>query len=252
LTKAEQWLARRYQLERDQILFFKHLFKQQWKAFIAQLQSGVPLEQALNVIDVVNQQFKDDLVLALQRAASSGVNQAQAAVQAAAASTSAVPNVQLPMMSIDWALVNENAKEWAQQYAYSEIGGITATTRKVLRQKVGDWLASGQPLQQLMRDKQLVQLFGPQRAMLIAVTEVTRVYAEANQLVFQQTGVQKRSWNTAADELVCPICGPLNGTVVGITEPFPGGIMLPPAHPNCRCWITPVVSEELDGTEHSG
>jgi len=212
----------------------------------------MPLEQALDAIDIVNQQFKDDMVLALQKAASNGVNQAQAAVQAAAASATAVPNVQLPVMGIDWALVNENAKEWAQQYAYSEIGGITATTRKALRQKVGDWLVSGQPLQQLMRDKQLVQLFGPQRAKLIAVTEVTRAYAEANQLVFQQTGVQQRRWNTANDELVCSICGPLNGTVVGITEPFPGGIMLPPAHPNCRCWITPVVSEEPDGTEHSG
>lgn len=37
-------------------------------------------------------------------------------------------------------------------------------------------------------------------------------------------------WRTAADERVCPVCGPLDGQ----EWPSDAGPM-PPAHPNCRC-----------------
>ena len=37
-------------------------------------------------------------------------------------------------------------------------------------------------------------------------------------------------WRTAADERVCPVCGPLDG------QEWPGDAgPQPPAHPNCRC-----------------
>ena len=241
---------RRYHLERQYALSVKLMLYSQWKKFITDLKQGTPVQQAIEGLQISEEQ-KQNVTRIFEQAAGYGVNQAQAASQDAVASVT-VPNAPMPALSVDWSLINEDARTWARGYAYSQINGITDTTRRILSQRVNDWMVSGKPLQELMRDKRLVQLFGPTRAKMIAVTEVTRAYAEANQLVFQQTGVQQRRWNTANDELVCPICGPLNGMVVGITEPFSGGIMLPPAHPNCRCWITPVVSEELDGTEHSG
>jgi len=40
-------------------------------------------------------------------------------------------------------------------------------------------------------------------------------------------------WNTMQDEVVCPVCGPLEGAPKGEWGgQFPDG---PPAHPNCRC-----------------
>lgn len=42
-------------------------------------------------------------------------------------------------------------------------------------------------------------------------------------------------WNTANDELTCPICEPLNGKIVEAGKPFAPGIYNEPAHPNCRC-----------------
>ena len=44
------------------------------------------------------------------------------------------------------------------------------------------------------------------------------------------------TWNTEEDERVCPICNPLDGLreEAWIRE-FPFG---PPAHPQCRCWLT--------------
>jgi hypothetical protein len=55
--------------------------------------------------------------------------------------------------------------------------------------------------------------------------------------------IEYREWRTNADELVCPVCGPLAGQVIGLDEAFEGGIDGPPAHPRCRCWVVP----SLDG-----
>lgn len=44
-----------------------------------------------------------------------------------------------------------------------------------------------------------------------------------------------KEWITATDERVCPVCGPLHEKQVDWAEPFPNGVMIPPAHPNCRC-----------------
>lgn len=56
---------------------------------------------------------------------------------------------------------------------------------------------------------------------------------------------RKKRWMTAEDELVCPVCGPMNMKTVGMDEQFtlPNGSMVwaPPIHPHCRCRIVTVV-----------
>ncbi|MGQ9491728.1 MAG: phage head morphogenesis protein [Anaerolineae bacterium] len=208
------------------------MLQHQFKEFVAAMKRGVPPAEALAGLDV-SDEVKARIAGIFAQAASSGVSQAQDALQSA----------EQVSITADWQLINENAVSWARNYAYSQIKSITETSKRVLQERVSAWMTSGKPLADLIRDPTLVAMFGPVRAKMIAVTEVTRAYAEANQQVFQQTGVPRRRWNTAHDELVCPVCGPLNQVVVDITEPFPGGLALPPAHPNCRCWITPVVGE---------
>lgn len=46
-----------------------------------------------------------------------------------------------------------------------------------------------------------------------------------------------KQWHTAADEFVCPVCGPIHGKIVGITKTFSRGVFAPPVHPSCRCWV---------------
>ena len=88
----------------------------------------------------------------------------------------------------------------------------------------------------------LAPAFGTQRASLIASTEVTRAFAEANRIAYDESGVVTAyQWQTAADERVCPICGPLHGKQAQKGQRFNG--LFPPAHPNCRCWISPVVGD---------
>lgn len=47
-------------------------------------------------------------------------------------------------------------------------------------------------------------------------------------------------WLAAKDERTCPTCNALNGTRYKLTE-----LRKPPAHVNCRCTITPIVSEQM-------
>jgi hypothetical protein len=64
--------------------------------------------------------------------------------------------------------------------------------------------------------------------------------------------VPEREWRTAVDELVCPICGPLHQQRAKIGEAFPGNIQNPPAHPNCRCALVPIVSPERSPAPGTG
>lgn len=49
----------------------------------------------------------------------------------------------------------------------------------------------------------------------------------------------KQRWDASADRRLCPVCRELDGKVVDIGKPFPGGFRFPPAHPHCRCTVVP-------------
>jgi len=91
--------------------------------------------------------------------------------------------------------------------------------------------------------------------MSIARTELAMAYNEGAYgatIAAQEQGflgdVRKR-WLTAADERVCPICAPLDNTIVNLNAFFPNGIKLPPAHPQCRCAIAfEEITENLQPT----
>lgn len=66
----------------------------------------------------------------------------------------------------------------------------------------------------------------------------------------QDSGLLPRSarkvWVTAIDERVCPVCRPMDGRSVGLTDFFElhtkagkTRLLVPPVHPNCRCTIVP-------------
>lgn len=140
---------------------------------------------------------------------------------------------------VDFDHVNTAAINYARQYRYDLIKGITDTTRKQVQQLVGDWIQSGAPLNVL--EAQLGPIFGDTRASSIAATEVTRVYAEGNSEAWESTGmVSSWTWMTAQDDLVCPVCGELDGQTFGIDDID----ARPPGHPNCRCWEQPILDEK--------
>jgi SPP1 gp7 family putative phage head morphogenesis protein len=125
------------------------------------------------------------------------------------------------------------------------LAGLDKTTRAKLRQElvnfveiqgytIGD-VVSGLP-------------FDEMRAQRIAITEITRVYAQSELLAGDQLLREFpdilviKTWFTNNDDKVCEICAPLHGKRVPLNEMFMdvfGDVYdAPPAHVNCRCWMS--------------
>jgi len=143
-------------------------------------------------------------------------------------------------IEIDFSLLNEYVVAWVQANCAEVARTITKTSMDAFIGKYEEWATQGAPLRSLI--KELKENYG-HKAKVIAVTETTRAFAYGNLAVFRHEGVEAIRWNTAEDELVCEICAPLAGTTAAMSVGFPEGIVAPPAHPNCRCWITPVIPE---------
>jgi SPP1 gp7 family putative phage head morphogenesis protein len=140
---------------------------------------------------------------------------------------------------VDFDLVNRNVLQYASDYKYSWIKGINETTRSQTQQAIADWIKEGTPLDAL--ETKLSTIYSPARAERIAATEVTRVYAAGNQQAWESTEVvSAMKIQTAQDDLVCPICGPLAEMEIGIGDTD----AMPPFHVSCRCYTLPVVSED--------
>ena len=180
---------------------------------------------------------------------------------------------------VDWDFTNTAALEFLNQYRLSTVSGIVGTTRDQTIRLIQRWMASGDELPVLIQ--QLAPIYGHARAEAIAVTEVTRVFAEGNMILWDSTGVVAgKRWQTARDERVCPFCAPLHNTIVELQSDFsltpdavansgamrqllgdrytPEAAMArartllgrqgttvkaPPYHPRCRCWLQPFLSE---------
>ena len=179
---------------------------------------------------------------------------------------------------VDQDTFNFAAMNYLKLYQLRDIPNINATTRKNIAVLVNKWLRSGESLQTL--EGMMAVVMNDPRAKQIAITEITRLFAQGNLLVWRSIGtVTSKVWQTANDEKVCPLCGPLHNQVVGIETDFQmpmeqmaaspqmqallgekysyekavarlqnmykwngESVEAPPRHVNCRCWIKPVVS----------
>lgn len=138
-------------------------------------------------------------------------------------------------IGVDWTLVNQAAINWASSYTFDLVTGIDKTSQELLRKSVSDYFGSQMTIGDL--ERRLTGTFGPVRAEMIAVTEVTRASVQGELALVAE--IEKNNnvkmipiWNTNNDELVCPVCGPINGKQQG-----DGWHVPPPAHPRCRCWL---------------
>ena len=147
-----------------------------------------------------------------------------------------------------------SVSSWARRYSGQLARGLTQTDKATLRRHLSAWVESSEDMPALIARVDSFLNNAP-RARRIAVTEATRAYAEGHYAAWRESGVVTGViWTTAADELVCPICRPLDGqfTALGgqewrhFSKPhLDVGLSVagPPAHPNCRCWTLPWVKE---------
>lgn len=143
-------------------------------------------------------------------------------------------------IGIDYTLVNAEAIEWARNYGFDLIKDIDDTSKRVLQKVISSFaetpgMTIGDVVERLP--------YTEDRALMIATTEITRVYAEGNAVAGHELQKQfpdvkiVEIWFTNGDELVCDICN-IGGEEVELDKEFSNGFLRPPAHPNCRCWTT--------------
>lgn len=110
-------------------------------------------------------------------------------------------------VGINWDLANSRAAEWARQYAGERSKTLTETTRTSVREQLGQWIENAETLPDLIQRVSTV-VDNPVRAEMIAITEATNSYAEAN----------AQAWGEAG---------------------YSPAIYRPAAHVRCRCYLQP-------------
>lgn len=129
--------------------------------------------------------------------------------------------------------------------------------------KNGMSLTDAQEKSQSMSDAYAARLTRT-RAMTIARTESAMAAGQGRMNAWNTLITQgilapdaQKIWLTAEDEVVCPICEPLDQQTAGINDEFAFGGLTIPAHPSCRCDVallptdisgdTPQFNETQDG-----
>lgn len=109
-------------------------------------------------------------------------------------------------IAFDSELVNAEAARWARQHTDDLLDVLGTTSERVVGEALAGWIETpGSTIGDLA--EQLAPKLGGNmaRGEMVAVTEITRAYAEGEAVVYRQAGVQNP-------------------------------VFLPPGHPRCRCW----------------
>jgi len=125
---------------------------------------------------------------------------------------------------------------------------------EILKQAIKDGLSIDDTVKLITTE---FDKFKKNYAEVIARTEIARASNWAYLEQMKTIGFTAKKYITALDERVCPICAPLNNTIIDIDEEFIGQYKLktkdvaytykakyPPLHPNCRCTIVSIPLEQ--------
>lgn len=149
-----------------------------------------------------------------------------------------------------WRQVNEAVIAWTDAHyrsaagdAIGSIPNLNLTARNSVADAVNRWQrgelnagAGRMGLPRLIAELQGVEEFGAERAARIAVTETTRIFAEAERTAAQANpNMVWMEWQAVLDEFTCPICGPMHGQRIPKGQATFSGGLYPPAHVHCRC-----------------
>ena len=148
-------------------------------------------------------------------------------------------------VTIAFDLANPNVQRVLDQLA-TKVRQVAETTRDEIRALVGQQADLGWSMSQLAAAiRQHASEISSNRAMTIAVTETASAQSAGALLGYQESGVvAKKEWLISDP---CPICAPLADQQVALDANFDNGAGWsgphPPAHPNCRCAIAPIVED---------
>lgn len=123
---------------------------------------------------------------------------------------------------------------------------ITDSTREIVAAQVETAIEEGWSADRLATEIADGAAFDAARAEVVARTELALANANGAMIGYRDSGmVEGKVWLTAEDDLVSDDCqANADAGEIGLDENFPSGDDAPPAHPNCRCDVAPVVADE--------
>lgn len=160
------------------------------------------------------------------------------------------------------SLPNLRARAYAKKHAAEAVTQINDVTRKEIARIVSDGVKSGASYNDIAKAiKSKFEDFAvpspqkhiPNRAVLVAVTELANAYCEGNAQVgdyLQSNGVKMmKAWQTLEDDRVSDGCKENEQAGwIPIDKEFPSGHMHPPRFPGCRCdFMQEILDEDLLG-----
>ena len=119
-------------------------------------------------------------------------------------------------------------------WAAEQIGEETA---RLLSEALAAGFEEGESIPDIAkRVREIFEGCSKHRSILIARTETISASAQGAIEGYKEADIEKVEWLSALDDRLCEDCDALNGE----TWPIDDAIM-PPAHPDCRCCLIPVI-----------
>lgn len=140
--------------------------------------------------------------------------------------------------------------------SFEMLKDVTAQMSSAMSRELSSGFSQGFGARRIARnlDNAIAQI-DRQRSLRIARTEIVHAHSEGQLDAFDQLGVEEvgimAEFSTAGDDLVCPLCLPLEGAVFTVKEAR--GVI--PRHPNCIVGDSVVTSlgvQSLMRTEYTG
>lgn len=155
------------------------------------------------------------------------------------------PDVQPAATGAGFDLFNHQdprAVDWAREHAAEMLtsdgqgGKLAEATRDMVRQTIESALAENVPDEEVARRLENAYAFSPQRAELIARTEVANALGNGRLAGAIAVGMQSKRWQLSNDEGPCPKCesNAAQGWIA-INKAYVSGAKAPLQHPHCRC-----------------
>ena len=137
----------------------------------------------------------------------------------------------------------EQAMKYADKHTATLVKGLNDETRELMRNTIEKAIKEKRGIDGLARDlRSRFDNMSKARAETIARTETCDALEQSFMDRAKDIGVSGKEWIVTDP---CPICEDNgNAGAIPLDQVFPSGHMRPPAHPNCRCALAPVMIKE--------
>ena len=136
----------------------------------------------------------------------------------------------------------QQAISYAERHAAQLVTQMDAETKRRLAQAISEGIKNKRGVPGLARDiRNQFDDMSRRRSVMIARTETNDALSQAFMDRAKDMNIPSKEW---VSHDPCEICGGNEGEgVVPIDHTFSSGHIRPPAHPNCRCALAPVIIE---------